>query len=148
MDDSVTTAAPRGRPFQPGQSGNPNGRPKGSRNKTTLLAEALLAGEAEAITRKLIEKALDGDGAALRLSLERLAPPRQQHYTDVDLEGEVNTAEDAQRASSAVLMACAKGEISLEDASQLMRLIESHIRIVDLVEDGARLAALERGVQK
>ena len=32
---------PRGRPFEPGQSGNPKGRPKGSRNTVTLLSEAL-----------------------------------------------------------------------------------------------------------
>jgi hypothetical protein len=41
-----------GVPFKPGHSGNPNGRPKGVRNKTTLAVEALLDGEAEAITRK------------------------------------------------------------------------------------------------
>jgi len=32
-------------PFQPGQSGNPAGKPKGSRNKTTLAMEALLDGD-------------------------------------------------------------------------------------------------------
>jgi hypothetical protein len=40
-----------GRPFEPGQSGNPAGHPKGSRNKATLAIEVLLDGEAEAITR-------------------------------------------------------------------------------------------------
>ena len=139
---------PRGRPFQPGQSGNPRGRPKGSRNQATIVAESLLDGEATAITRKLIEKALEGDRAALRLSLERLVPPKRQRYAAVDLEGELNTAEDAKRASKAVLTACTRGEISLEDASQLMSLIECHIRILDVVENGARLAALERVVQK
>ena len=38
--------------FKPGQSGNPSGRPHGSRNKATLALEALLDGEGEAITRK------------------------------------------------------------------------------------------------
>jgi hypothetical protein len=33
--------------FQPGQSGNPKGRPRGARHKATLAAEALLDGEAE-----------------------------------------------------------------------------------------------------
>ena len=28
--------------FQPGQSGNPAGKPKGARHKTTLLAEKLI----------------------------------------------------------------------------------------------------------
>ena len=42
----------RGRPFAKGTSGNPRGRPPGSKNKTTLAVEALLEGEAQAITRK------------------------------------------------------------------------------------------------
>ena len=55
----------RGRPFEPGQSGNPLGRPKGSRNKTTLLAESLLDDQSEPIIRKVIEKALQGDFSRL-----------------------------------------------------------------------------------
>ncbi len=38
----------RGRPFEPGQSGNPNGRPKGARNRVTRAVEALIDGEGEA----------------------------------------------------------------------------------------------------
>src|SRR5215831_6568815 len=54
----------RGRPFKPGNAG----RPKGARNRATVAAEALLDGQAEALTRKAIERALDellrnvGDG--------------------------------------------------------------------------------------
>jgi hypothetical protein len=33
--------------FKPGQSGNPKGRPQGSRHKTSLAVMALLEGEAE-----------------------------------------------------------------------------------------------------
>jgi len=62
-----TAGKQRGRPFEPGRSGKPNGRPKGSRNKTTLVLEALLDGQSEAIIRKLLEKATDGDTIALRL---------------------------------------------------------------------------------
>src|SRR5215470_16664338 len=47
----------RGRPFE---RGNP-GRPKGAQNRTTRLIEALLEGEAEAIGRKCIERAKEGD---------------------------------------------------------------------------------------
>ena len=57
--------------FKPGQSGNPKGRTKGSRNQMTLAMEALLDGESEALTRKAIELALGGDITALRLCLDR-----------------------------------------------------------------------------
>ena len=71
MNTDKTEKKQRGKPFEKGQSGNLNGRPKGTRNKTTLAMEALLDGEAEAITRKAIEKAKEGDMVAIRLCLER-----------------------------------------------------------------------------
>jgi hypothetical protein len=64
--------AVRGRPFRPGQSGNPAGRPKGARNRATLLTEALLEGEAEDIGKKLIELAKQGEWRALKACLDRL----------------------------------------------------------------------------
>lgn len=55
-------------------SGNP-GKPKGARHKATTAALALLDGQAEALTQKAIETALAGDTTALRLCLDRIAPP-------------------------------------------------------------------------
>ncbi len=67
----------RGRPFAKGRSGNPAcSGPLGSRNKATMAARMLLAGEAEALTRKAVELALTGDPTALRLCLERILPAR------------------------------------------------------------------------
>src|SRR6516162_10640502 len=76
----IAVAAPervRGRPFPPGVSGNPAGRLPGTRNRATMAAEALLDGEAQALTRKAIELALAGDTVALRLCLERIMPARK-----------------------------------------------------------------------
>ena len=64
----------RGRAFEKGRSGNPLGRRVGCRNKTTIAAAALLAGEAEALTRKAVTLALVGDRTALRLCIERILP--------------------------------------------------------------------------
>src|SRR6267142_255835 len=52
-----STPLARGRPFLRGESGNPAGRPMGARHKATVAAEALLDGEAEALTRKAVEMA-------------------------------------------------------------------------------------------
>jgi hypothetical protein len=75
----------RGRSFVKGESGNPAGRPKGARNRTTLAAEALLDGQAEAITQKAIDLALDGDLVALRLCLERVLPTRRERRVSFEM---------------------------------------------------------------
>ncbi|HYY38258.1 MAG TPA: DUF5681 domain-containing protein, partial [Xanthobacteraceae bacterium] len=71
--------------FQKGQSGNPAGRPRGARNRTTILMQNLLAGRAEAIGQKLIELAENGDIAAIRICMDRLAPTRRDGPVEVEL---------------------------------------------------------------
>jgi hypothetical protein len=63
MSDEIVLPRARGRRrlFQPGQSGNPAGRRRGSRNKATLAAATLLDGEALGLTRRAVEAALAGD---------------------------------------------------------------------------------------
>ncbi len=41
-----TAGKKRGKLFQPGKSGNPAGKPKGAKNKATLLAQTLFEDEA------------------------------------------------------------------------------------------------------
>src|SRR5262245_4945736 len=78
MTADTTDKKQRGAPFKKGQSGNPKGRPRGSRNRATLAINALLDGEAEVLTRKAIELAKAGDLTALRLCLDRIVPPRKE----------------------------------------------------------------------
>ena len=56
--------------------GNP-GKPTGTRHRATRAVAELLDGESGALTRKALEMALAGDTTALRLCLERIAPPRR-----------------------------------------------------------------------
>jgi hypothetical protein len=139
---SATGAKPRGRAFAPGKSGNPNGRPKGARNKTTLAAEALLEGEAETLTRKLIGKAKEGDISALRFCLDRICPIRRDRLVTVEMP-EIRSAEDASKAAAAVLAACAAGEISTAEAADLMDLVATYVRLLEIGEIEARLRVLE-----
>jgi hypothetical protein len=71
--------------YEKGQSGNPAGRPPGSRNKATLLAESIFEGEAENIIRMAIDKAREGDVTAIRLCLERVFPRLRDRATVFDL---------------------------------------------------------------
>jgi len=116
---------PRGRPFEAGQSGNPNGRPKGSRNKSTLLMETLLDGQSQQIMSKLIERALEGDRSALRFCGDRLLAPRRSRTVQFELPP-IEKPEDAQKASYAVLAACANGDMAPSQAKDVMSLIQAY----------------------
>src|SRR5438309_422222 len=96
--------------FEPGRSGNPNGRPRGSRNAVTVAVENLLEGEAEALTRKAVQMALGGDVVALRLCLERICPPKKGSPVAFPLRP-IYTARDAADALADVAAAVATGEI-------------------------------------
>jgi uncharacterized protein DUF5681 len=61
---------PRGRPFEKGESGNPAGRPKGSRNRASLIRDALIDGASERLLQKALEKADGGDSRMLELFLK------------------------------------------------------------------------------
>jgi hypothetical protein len=142
-DASAQSAKARGRPFEPGQSGNPSGRPKGARNKTTIAVEGLLDSEAEALTRKVIELALAGNMAAIRLCFERLLPPRRDRGVAFDLP-KIESAADAVAASGAVLESCAAGTLSPSEAVEVMRSIETHLRAIELRQIETGMTALER----
>ena len=124
--------------FAPGNSG----KPKGTRHKATQAALALLDGEAEALTRKAVELALDGDGAALRLCLERIAPPRRDAPVQFDLP-RMQSAADSAKAAGAVLDAVALGDLTPTEGAQIMALVETFRRTLETTELEARVTALE-----
>ncbi len=128
--------------FKPGQSGNPNGRPRGSRHKTTLAIEKLLDGEGEAITRKAIELAKGGDMAAIRICLDRLAPPRKDRHIESTLP-KMEKASDAAKASAAIVEAASSGELTPSEASEIMKIVESYARTLQASDFEARLERLE-----
>jgi hypothetical protein len=132
----ATTGPEQGRrgngQFARGASGNPGGRPPGARNKAALAAEALLAGEAEALTRKAVELALSGDLIALRLCLERILPPVKERPLRVDLP--LKRATDADTAMRAVLEALRTGELTASDLGALARLVEAFVAQVRMAE--------------
>lgn len=131
-------AGTRGKPFE---AGNP-GRVRGSRNHATMAAAALLDGEAEALTRTAINKALEGDTVALRFCLERLLPPRKDAPISIELPP-VNSAEDTVAASSAVLAAVAAGECTPDEAGRMMALLTAHRSIIEVGDPERRISALE-----
>jgi hypothetical protein len=140
MTETPRNNAPktRGRPFK---KGNP-GRPHGARHKATLAAESLLDGEAEALTRKAIERALDGDATALRLCLDRIIPPRKERTLQIALPA-LTSASDAAAAMAAITEGVACGEITTGEAADLSALVAGFAKAMETSDLERRIAALE-----
>lgn len=118
------------------------GRPRGARNKTTQAVAALLEGEADKLTRKAIELALEGDTVALRLCLERIHPPRKDAPVPFDLP-DMTGAASAALAMGAVLGGVAKGDLTPSEAGALAGLVEGYRKALETTELEERLTALE-----
>jgi len=129
--------------FKTGQSGNPGGRPKGSLNKATLATQALLDGEAEALTRKVVELAKDGNPVALRLCLERLLPPRRDRPINIALP-KVEEVGDLPKALGAILEAVAQGEITPGEGQTLTAMLDAYRKGLETANLEARITALEK----
>lgn len=119
-----------------------SGRPRGTRHRFTLACEALLEGEAEALTRKAIDMALGGDTTALRICIERITPPRKDTPIQFELPP-IDSAQDAGAAAKAILRAVAEGDITPAEGASVMALVDQFRRTMELGEIEARLAALE-----
>ncbi len=120
-----TAPKQRGKPFQKGMSGNPSGRPIGHRNRATLAVESLLDGQAERLTQKAVEMALEGDTTALRLCLERICPARKDRVVAFDLP-EIASVQDIATAIGALMIAVASGDVSPADGVVIAGLLERH----------------------
>jgi hypothetical protein len=131
----------RGR-FVKGRSGNPAGRPPGARNKATIAAEAMLDGEAEALTRKALDLALAGDPAALRLCLDRVVAPRRERTVAFAMPA-IGGAADLAGAMAALAGAAAQGIIAPGEAAQLAQVVETYLRAIEATDLERRLRALE-----
>jgi len=118
------------------------GKPKGARHRVTRAVEELLEGQHEALTQKAIELALAGDGPALRLCLDRIAPPRKDAPISITLPP-VRSIEDAADASATLLAAVAAGDVTPDEAGRVMALLTGHRQIIETGELERRIAALE-----
>lgn len=140
-----TAGKQRGKPFKPGQSGNPAGKPPGAKHRATMLAQSLFDGEAEALTRKVIELAKTGDLQALKVCIDRLCPPMkaQAALVQVELPGTENLADTAH----AVIKAAASGTLAPDVAAQLVSAVGTLARVTEISELKERLAALEMAIK-
>ena len=87
-----------------------------------------------------------GDGPALRLCIERLAPARKDRPVWFDLP-KMKEARDAVEASAAIVAAVAAGELTPTEAAELSKVIDSYARTLQAEEFEERISKLEKAVE-
>jgi hypothetical protein len=132
----------RGRPFEPGNHFG-RGRPKGSRNKKSLLAKELLDEHGEAILRRALVIGLQGDGTMLRTLLGFILPrPKDLPFHTGHLA--VGTAEEIAIAFDATLRKAESGQITPSQAQQIFDWLEQRRRFIETQDLTQRVSALEQ----
>jgi hypothetical protein len=127
----------RGRPFEKGNGG----RKLGSKNRTTVVAEALLKGEEVELVRKAIELAKAGDVQMLKFLLDRILP--KDRSVRIDLPA-MKHGSDAIEALGAIIDAVGAGQIAPTEGSALASLVEARARMVNEAEVNLRLDEIEK----
>ena len=124
--------------FQAGQSGNPSGKPVGSKDKRTALRE-LLNPHAPALVEKAVQKALEGDTSALKLCLDRCIAPLRSTTGSVAIESGGSLPERGQKPLDAIYT----GEIDALTGSALLGALADQAKLVEMTEFEERLRKLE-----
>ena len=147
MTAQTTARKQRGRPFRPGVSGNVAGRPKGSRNRATIMAKALCDSDAVDIVRAITAKAKRGDMVAARLVLDRLWPaPKGCTVTFPALAA--TDASGVVQAQAALLRCVAAGELTPDEAQAVSSMLSTQLRAIETADIDRRLAELEMRIIK
>ena len=125
-----------------GTSGNQSGRPAGSRNKATVVLEQMLEGEAQRLTRKVIDLALGGDLTALRLCMERLVPPRKDRPIHLDLPP-IQTVQQISMAMTSIAAAISEGQITPSEGETVANILAVQKDVIATGELERRVEELE-----
>jgi hypothetical protein len=128
--------------FVKGQSGNPAGRPRGARNKRTILAEKLFDDHAEELTRNAIALANKGHATALHVCMNRVFPQGKHRPVCFELRPIAN-ADDAVAAQADIMQAVADGDLTAPEATELSKMVANIGQTVTNAGLAARVAALE-----
>jgi Family of unknown function (DUF5681) len=106
--------------FQPGQSGNPAGRPPGSRNKKTIAMEEIFAATAEETAKYIVARAQCG------ICMERTPPALELPP--------VQCAADAQKALNMVIEAFGRGAITVREFPSMIAAVERMTRTAERIQ--------------
>jgi len=125
--------------FQPGESGNPDGRPVGSKDKRTQYRE-LFEPHADDLIQKAIDLALDGDTTCLKMCIDRLVSPFRAKDATITLDDIEGTLTEK---GEKIIAAMGNGEVTPSDASSMLSALAAQARIIEIDDLEQRIKRLE-----
>ena len=129
--------------FQKGQSGNPAGRPRGSRNRSKIIADKLTAPVLEKIVDGVAKKAMGGNLVAARLVLNMLAHVRRDERPTCNLPA-LNTPGDVLAAMQNVARDVSSGALTAGQGADIGKILDLFLQAHGHVELEGRLRQVER----
>src|SRR5262249_10718576 len=121
---------------------NPAGRPEGTRNHATILAERLLQTDIEDVCKAVVTAAKNGNMTASKIIIDRLVRLRKGRPVTFALP-DIKGAPDIANAFSLVGQAMAAGELTPDEASIVGTVLEGHRKVLEMCEFEKRLQKLE-----
>ena len=129
----------RGRPFA---AGNP-GRPRGAKNKTTVMLEQLDEGRAERLIEKTFELAMAGNVRCLGMLLDRCWPARKSAPIALSFPP-IKSPQDVLAAVAALWTEVGDGRLSPEEAWALSQVAQQAVKAIEQQDVLKRLEDLEK----
>ena len=144
---AIAEVKQRGRPWKPGQSGNPAGRKKGHRFPVLAALDAIGQENVQDLLRQVVAQALAGDMVAARIILDRCWPAPKGRLIPLNLPV-IKTVRDLSDAHDAVLKALSEALITTEEGAGIINLLENRRRIIETLELETRITSLEKGLNR
>ncbi len=142
MPEKSDQTSPRGR-FKPGQSGNPAGKPRGTRNHVLEALDRIGNEAAQDVLRQAVQAARGGDQRAAEMILSRVWPVRKGRPISLDLPA-IQSPADIASAVSIVVAGVAEGRVTPDEGHTIASLLDLQRRAVETADLDARIAALEK----
>lgn len=120
--------------FKPGQSGNPNGRPKGIIDKRQRLQQSIQNG-IESVIAVVQEKANEGDMSAAALLLSRAVPTVKAESTE-RVQFEFDSSKPVADQLLQVAAAVANSELTIDQGKQFAEILQRIAAVRALSQGG------------